>query len=206
MSMMFFADEAEVPLPPREVRITEVQVRPASDGRRVALLITLTPFLEYPNLEVVLYRPDGEEERSLTVIGTMDRHLALTLHVKQLPTLQGHRYTLTLYDEKVLSKEWERFMDQLLPAEREGLQDSLAGGSGLLLITGPPGSGISEVYYTLLDRLARIFKPGGGFVFNTIHNVQARTPVENVLAGRKPPALPAFNSTPSMIKSIEPNM
>jgi len=27
-----------------------------------------------------------------------------------------------------------------------------------------------------------IFAPGGGFVFNAIHNVQARTPVENVLA------------------------
>ncbi len=83
MSMMFFADEAEVPLPPREVRITDMQVRPAPDGRRVALLITLTPFLEYPNLEVALYRPDGSEERSVSVIGTMDRHLSLTLHVKQ---------------------------------------------------------------------------------------------------------------------------
>lgn len=28
----------------------------------------------------------------------------------------------------------------------------------------------------------RIFGPGGGFVFNTIHNVQARVPVDNVLA------------------------
>ena len=83
MSMMFFADEAEVPLPPREVRITRVEARPAPDRHRVALLITLTPFLEYPNLEIVLYRPDGEEERSLTVVGTMERHLALTLHVKQ---------------------------------------------------------------------------------------------------------------------------
>jgi uroporphyrinogen-III decarboxylase len=26
------------------------------------------------------------------------------------------------------------------------------------------------------------FGPGGGFVFNTVHNVQARTPVENLLA------------------------
>ena len=51
MSMMFFADEAEVPLPPREVRITEVRGAPAPDRHRVALLITLTPFLEYPNLE-----------------------------------------------------------------------------------------------------------------------------------------------------------
>jgi hypothetical protein len=83
MSMMFFADEAAVPLPPREVRITEVEARPAPDRQRVALLITLTPFLEYPNLEIVLFRPDGVEERSVTVVGTMERHLALTLHIRQ---------------------------------------------------------------------------------------------------------------------------
>jgi Uroporphyrinogen decarboxylase (URO-D) len=31
-------------------------------------------------------------------------------------------------------------------------------------------------------RRCEIFAPGGGFVFNTIHNVQARTPVENIVA------------------------
>lgn len=33
----------------------------------------------------------------------------------------------------------------------------------------------------VLDR-CRTFGPGGGFVFNSIHNVQARTPVQNILA------------------------
>jgi hypothetical protein len=105
MSMMFFADEAEAPLPPREVRITEVQVRPASDGRRVALLITLTPFLEYPNLEVVLYRPNGEEERSLTVVGTMERHLALTLHVKQPMPGEYHAQIDLIHEGEVLQTQ-----------------------------------------------------------------------------------------------------
>jgi hypothetical protein len=82
--MMFFADEAEIPLPPREVRITEVVVRPEPGGRRAALSITLTPFLEYPNLEVTVFRPDGAEDRSLSIIGTLERQLALTLHLKQL--------------------------------------------------------------------------------------------------------------------------
>ena len=105
MAMMFFADEAEVPLPPREVRIIQVEARPAPDGRRVALLITLTPFLEYPSLEVVLYRPDGEEERSLTVVGTMERHLALTLHVKQpLPGAYNARIDL-IYEGEVLQTQ-----------------------------------------------------------------------------------------------------
>jgi uroporphyrinogen-III decarboxylase len=31
-------------------------------------------------------------------------------------------------------------------------------------------------------RRCEIFAPGGGFVFNTIHNVQAGTPVENIVA------------------------
>jgi uroporphyrinogen decarboxylase len=39
----------------------------------------------------------------------------------------------------------------------------------------------AEVRRDVLARLA-IFAPGGGFVFNTIHNVQPLTPIENLLA------------------------
>jgi hypothetical protein len=39
----------------------------------------------------------------------------------------------------------------------------------------------ADVREQTLARL-RIFAPGGGFVFNTIHNIQARTPVANVIA------------------------
>jgi len=99
---MFFSDEAEVPLPPREVRIVSAAARPAPDGYRVALSLTLTPFLEYPNLEVTLYRPDGTEERSVSIIGTMERQLLVTLHVKQ-PLPGNYRVHIDLiYDGEVL--------------------------------------------------------------------------------------------------------
>jgi hypothetical protein len=39
----------------------------------------------------------------------------------------------------------------------------------------------AEVREEVRQRI-RIFGPGGGFVFNAIHNIQARTPIENVLA------------------------
>jgi uroporphyrinogen-III decarboxylase len=39
----------------------------------------------------------------------------------------------------------------------------------------------AEVRVEVAER-CRIFSPGGGFVFNAIHNVQALTPVENVVA------------------------
>jgi uroporphyrinogen-III decarboxylase len=38
-----------------------------------------------------------------------------------------------------------------------------------------------EVRAQVKERI-EIFAPGGGFVFNTVHNVQARVPVENLLA------------------------
>jgi len=38
-----------------------------------------------------------------------------------------------------------------------------------------------EVYRQARQRI-EIFAPGGGFVFNAIHNIQANTPVENILA------------------------
>jgi hypothetical protein len=108
-SMLFFADEDEVPLPPREVRITEVKVNPLPDGRRVVLNVTLTPFLEYPNLEIVVYRPDGQEERSMSIIGTMDRHLQLTLHVAR-PEAGDYRAQIDLMHEgEILQTESLKF-------------------------------------------------------------------------------------------------
>lgn len=38
-----------------------------------------------------------------------------------------------------------------------------------------------EVYDEVMERL-KIFAPGGGFVFNSVHNIQAPTPTENILA------------------------
>ncbi len=110
MSIMFFADEDEVPLPPREVRITAASAQPSPDGRRVALQITLTPFLEYPNLDIVLFRPDGEEERSLTIVGTMERQLGLTMHVKN--PLPGGEYRTQIdlvYEGEVLQTQQVTF-------------------------------------------------------------------------------------------------
>jgi uroporphyrinogen-III decarboxylase len=38
-----------------------------------------------------------------------------------------------------------------------------------------------EVRRQVAERI-RVLSPGGGFVFNTVHNVQPRVPVENILA------------------------
>lgn len=44
-----------------------------------------------------------------------------------------------------------------------------------------PFGTLDEVKREVWERI-RTFGPGGGFVFNAIHNIQAQTPIENVLA------------------------
>jgi uroporphyrinogen-III decarboxylase len=44
-----------------------------------------------------------------------------------------------------------------------------------------PFAGVEEVAAEVAERV-RIFAPGGGFVFNTIHNIQQATPPENIAA------------------------
>jgi uroporphyrinogen-III decarboxylase len=38
-----------------------------------------------------------------------------------------------------------------------------------------------EVHKEVLERL-KIFSKGGGYIFNTIHNIQANTPIANIAA------------------------
>ncbi len=42
--------------------------------------------------------------------------------------------------------------------------------------------GSPEDVRSMFRERMRVFGPGGGFVFNTIHNVQPRVPVVNVIA------------------------
>ena len=81
--ILFFEDEDEIPRPPDQVEIVEVQVHALPDGRRVVVQVTLTPFVEYPSFDVTLLRADGTEERTLSVVSTMERTTALTLHLSR---------------------------------------------------------------------------------------------------------------------------
>lgn len=81
--ILFFEDEEQAPCLPEEVEIVEVQVHPLPDGRRVVVQVTCTPFVESPSFDVTLLRPDGTEERALSVVSAMERTTALTMHLSR---------------------------------------------------------------------------------------------------------------------------
>lgn len=87
--IMFFENEDDPPRLPQDVRVTEVQVRPLPDGKRVVVQVTLTPFVENPSFDVTILRltgapsgaPSGMVERTTSVVHALDRTSALTLHL-----------------------------------------------------------------------------------------------------------------------------
>jgi hypothetical protein len=79
---LFFVESDAAPLPPQETRLRQVRARSQPDGRRVRLELELTPFLERPNIDVVLLGEDGASIASAAVIENVMSRLALTLHVR----------------------------------------------------------------------------------------------------------------------------
>lgn len=71
-------------------------------------------------------------------------------------------------------------MDPKTLKEKFGDRITFWGGGVNTQQTLPFGSP-KEVKQEVRERL-KIFGPNGGFIFNAIHNVQARTPIGNILA------------------------
>ncbi len=77
----------------------------------------------------------------------------LTLSVRGMSTLQGTRYALTLYDERLFPRDWDRLGSQLEPTEARSLRSAFDGPAGLVLLCGAPGPGMNHLYYSLLSSL-----------------------------------------------------
>ena len=65
--------------------------------------------------------------------------------------------------------------------KKEFGQDIVFWGGGVDTQTTLPFGTPDEVYQQVRERID-IFAPGGGFIFNSVHNVQSNVPVENILA------------------------
>ena len=72
-------------LEPAQVRFIDVRVEPWPDNRRVRAMVTLTPFVNRPNLYAEVRSPQGDPICSAHVIETMDARMVFTLHLRGEP-------------------------------------------------------------------------------------------------------------------------
>ncbi len=67
------------------------------------------------------------------------------------PTIYGMRFLLEMFDERMLRRSFDEVTNPY-PAMRKHLDDFVSARRGMLLITGPPGSGRTSFLYSLLSR------------------------------------------------------
>jgi hypothetical protein len=94
---IFFQDPSDIPLPPEEVRIRQFRAEPWPDGRRVRVLLELTPFQKRPNSEVCITDSQGEEIANISIIETIDPKMEFTMHLPALVPAGQYTVSATLF-------------------------------------------------------------------------------------------------------------
>jgi hypothetical protein len=78
------AEAGVVPVPPQEMRFSELKVEPVLDGGpvRMRVYVETTAFQQRPTMEIVLNDANGEEITSASIIEPMQRKNVFTMHVR----------------------------------------------------------------------------------------------------------------------------
>jgi general secretion pathway protein E len=121
--------------------------------------------------QLLTYRLDVPQEGKLNI--NCDNHGSLDLRLAVIPTVQGLRAAIRLPADLLQPRN----LDQLgLPAESlQGLRSFAASDSGMLIVTGPAGSGKTTTLYALLAEIHRL-QPG-------LSIITLEDPVERCLDG-----------------------
>lgn len=70
-------------LAPKDVRIVELRAELwPDDSRRVRVHLELTPFLEKPDVEVIIAQQDDSEVARINIIESIDDKMTFTMHIR----------------------------------------------------------------------------------------------------------------------------
>lgn len=94
---LFFLDPDEVPLPPNEVRIRELNAEPWPDGRRVRISIEVDPFQKRPNIDILITNPAGKPAAIASIIESMTKKMEITMHLRGAPASGQYHVRAELY-------------------------------------------------------------------------------------------------------------
>lgn len=118
MSVQFFHDPNHKPQPKEQIRIESLKATPYEDRYRVFIEVSVTPFLERPNLLLAARTAEGRLVADMDVIATMHSSMEFTMHIRGLDDPTGS-YTLTaeLYYETRRPPQDKREVTFTIPPE-----------------------------------------------------------------------------------------
>lgn len=85
----------QVPHPPDEIFIEDIEINPYPDRFRVRIHVRVTAFLERPNLLLVARNKDNVIVSELNIIETMHNDMEFTLHIRNVKDPAGE-YNLSV--------------------------------------------------------------------------------------------------------------
>ncbi len=100
MQEIFFFDEGATPLPASEVHIEHAAAQPYTDGTRIQVTITLSPFQEKPNLGISIVDQNNETLVTAEVLEPISITTEITLHIKPSEPHLCHTLVVNLYYEE----------------------------------------------------------------------------------------------------------
>jgi hypothetical protein len=117
---IFFSDPTEVPLPPDEVRIRNLQAEPWPDGQRVKVYLEVDPFQKRPNVDVLIFDQEGREVTQTSVVESMTRKMEFTIHLRRSNPAGSYKLQAILFYTEPLPQPDEGEQIQLeMPASTE---------------------------------------------------------------------------------------
>jgi hypothetical protein len=82
MEIPLFDNGDRPPQPREEIRIEALRATPYPDRFRIFLEVAVTPFLERPNLLLVVRDTEGALIGELSIIETMHANMEFTMHIR----------------------------------------------------------------------------------------------------------------------------
>ncbi len=97
MNINFFDDPHDRPVMREDVRLKDIQIEVAPEGRRVAFDLELTPFIERPSIDLLLENERGEKAGALTIIETMNPRVGVVVHLRDKSPTAVYHLSATVY-------------------------------------------------------------------------------------------------------------
>ena len=106
MHINFYDDPLQAPKTRDEVKLNQIGLYIYPEGRKVAVGLDITPFLERPSIEITVLNEHGERAAALTVIESLERNFTMTLHLRDKELTRLYQIQVVLYYSNVETREW----------------------------------------------------------------------------------------------------
>ncbi|MDJ0757420.1 MAG: hypothetical protein QNJ45_28055 [Ardenticatenaceae bacterium] len=112
MDINFFDNPQETPRMREDVRFEKLRIEVSPEGKRVAVDVAITPFIERPTIELYMANGNGEKAGLLTIIETLDRVIQVVIHLRDREKANPYTLRASLYYSSVDSDMTRQQVDE----------------------------------------------------------------------------------------------